>query len=66
MVHLFGACRQLGFAAAVNYDGLGSETFGRADGVHGHISSADNYGPPAGEYRGVVMAVVCLHQVGAR
>ena len=66
MVHLLAARRKLRLAAAVDDRRLGTQTFGRAHGIHGHVAAAYHYHALADIYRCIVQFVIGVHQIGAR
>ncbi len=67
MVHLLATCGQLGLAAPVDDDRLGTQTLGRAYGVHGDVAAAHHNGTPAHEDGRVrTLRIVCPHEVHAR
>ncbi len=66
MVHLLHAGRKLRLAAAVDNHRLGTQTLGRAHGVHRHIAAADDHHLAAHVDGRVVTLVVGVHEVRTR
>ena len=64
MVNLLDAGRQLLFAATIDNRRFGTQSLGRADGIHRHVTATNHYDPFADVNRRIVLRIVGVHEVG--